>query len=93
MGKFLCLFLCFLLTNCALTAPDGVKELMDDIDRDRNIKKRDADLSFEGKPMFVKVRAYPQVAEGNIYGKQWVLLQIGREKVDLDQLMNDIEEN
>ena len=93
MARLLGILFCYLATGCALSPPEGIRELMQDIDHDRNEKRREVGVSFEGKPMFVKVRVYPKINEGNIFGKQWILLQIGREKVDLDKLMNDIEEN
>ncbi len=91
MTKLIIFLSVIALSGCALTAPDGKKELMEDIDHDRNQKKREY-LSFDGQPIFVKVRAYSQVREGNIYGKQWILMQLGKEKVDIDKLMNDIDE-
>ena len=91
MAKFIPFIIGVLLSGCALTAPDGKKELMDDIDRDRTQRKKE-DTSFDGQPVFVKVRAYSQIKEGTIYGKQWLLMQLGREKIDIDKLMNEIEE-
>ena len=78
-----------ILSGCALTVPEGTKELMDDISRDRAGQRNKNDI-FVGKTLFIKVRAYPRIEGTNIYGKQWILMKTGNEKVDLGALLNDI---
>lgn len=79
------------LGGCALTAPNGTKELMEDIAKDRatNLK---SDRSFDGRPIFVKVRAYPQFQNGHVYGKQWILMRVGREQLDIEQMTKELSE-
>lgn len=83
------LLLLAMATGCALTTPEGTKELLDDISRDRSGQRLQAD-HFLGKPIFLKVRAYPRIEGGIIYGKHWILMKTGNEKVDLNPLLNDI---
>ena len=93
MNKFIALISLVLLTSgCVLTAPDGKKELLNDIENDRNQKNVKQNM-FEGQPIFVRVRSYPQINEGNVYGKQWILMQVGREKIDLPKIINDVDED
>ncbi len=75
--------------GCALTVPEGTKVLLDDISRDKAGQRNQAD-NFVGKPVFLKVRAYPRVEGANIYGKHWILMKTGNEKIDLDPLLNEI---
>jgi hypothetical protein len=91
MNKILGLLSIVLLSSCSLTAPDGKKELLDDIERDR-YEKKPKEAIFEGDPIFVRVRAYPQISNGNVYGKHWILMQTGRQKIDLPKLINDVDE-
>ena len=88
------LFLLMLLSlvGCALTAPDGTRELMADIEFDRTHKDQRNRKALVGKPVFLKVRAYPQIRDGNIHGPHWVLLQVKRETLDLDGLIDTLEE-
>lgn len=76
--------------GCALTAPAGNKELLEDISRDRSGQQRIQSEHFMGKPIFLKVRAYPRIKGGSIYGKHWILVKIGNEKIDFSPLLNDI---
>ena len=84
-------YLLMILGGCALTAPNGEKVLMDDIQNDRERLKEKPSI-FEGGPVFYKVRSYPRIIEGNIHGKHWILLQMKRERLDEYELMKSIEE-
>lgn len=79
------------LSSCALTAPNGEKILLEDIKKDRE-KQIKQPTTFEGKPTFYKVRAYPKAIDGNIHGKHWILLQTKREKISEDDLVKSLEE-
>ncbi len=91
MKKIIVAVLFLSLMSCSLRPPDGSKELMEDIERDRKLTKP-ADVSFEGRPIFVKVRAYPQIRNGHIYGRHWILMRIGREKIAVDELVKPLSE-
>lgn len=80
-----------LLNACALTAPDGVKELELDLKRDQESRALNRPEPLEGSPIFLKVRAYPQLRNGVIYGSQWILMPVGREKMDFEGLIRGLE--
>lgn len=89
MSKIIILLISLLAYGCALTAPKGTQELLEDIKRDKSNDRNPGEL-FVGKPIFIKVRAYPRVEESNIYGKHWVLMKIGNEKIDVVPMLNEI---
>ncbi len=90
MDKLLILsFLLLTASGCALTVPDGTKVLLDDISRDKS-GQRIQSANFEGSPIFLKVRAYPRIEGANIYGKHWILMKTGNEKIDLNPLLDEI---
>jgi hypothetical protein len=89
MAKLLTIFVFLLTYGCALTAPEGTKELMEDIGRDRSIQRNQSE-KFVGKPIFIKVRAYQRIEGANVYGKHWILMKTGNEQIDLDPLLNDL---
>ncbi|MCB9229704.1 MAG: hypothetical protein H6618_08845 [Deltaproteobacteria bacterium] len=80
------------LVSCATTAPDGTRELSADIEHDRSLRMQGDRKDLVGKPVFLKVRAYPQIRDGNIHGPHWILLQVKREPLDLDGLIDTLEE-
>lgn len=80
------------LVSCAVTAPDGTKELSADIEHDRSLRMQGDRKDLVGRPVFLKVRAYPKIRDGNIYGPYWILLQVKRETIDIDGLINTLEE-
>ena len=90
--KPLLLLMVFSLVGCSLTAPDGTRDLMADIEYDRTQRDQKDRKALVGKPIFLKVRAYPQIRDGNIHGPHWVLLQVKRETLDLDGLIETLEE-
>ena len=77
--------------GCALTAPDGSRELLDDIKRDK-ATLADQSAPFAGRPIFVKVRAYPRIENANIHGKHWIFLKVGNEALDIKKLLGDLKE-
>lgn len=89
MDKLATLIVLVLTYGCALTAPDGTKELLEDINQDKANKRPQAE-NFVGKPIFYKVRAYPRIEGTTVYGKHWILLKTGHEKLELDPLLNDL---
>lgn len=80
------------LISCAITAPKGTRELSADVEHDRSLRFQNSRKDLVGKPVFLKVRAYPQIRDGNIHGPHWILLQVKREALDLDGLLNTLEE-
>ena len=77
----------FLLLSqaCALTAPEGSRELEAEIKADRQKK---SPLSVHlGRPQYVKVRSYRKILGGDIHSDHWIYLQIGREKLGINDLI------
>ena len=85
------LFLLMSLGGCALNAPKGVRELSAEIDYDRRLRLQGDRKDLVGKPVFLKVRAYPKIQDGNIYGAHWILLQVKRESIDINELIDSLE--
>jgi len=79
--------LLFVLFGCA-TKPDGVKTLSAMVKSDLLDQKHMSKNVSEGRPIFIKSYAYPQVTEtGDIFGGGWVHIYVGREKVDFEQVI------
>lgn len=92
MIKQLNICIVLLISGCSLTAPDGKKQLLEDIERDRELGRQDSNPIL-GKTKFLKVRAYPQLSQGNIHGGHWILLNVGREQIDFDDLWKEVDDN
>lgn len=90
MARLLLILSLLNLCACALTAPKGNQELLDDIKRDKASVRNPAEI-LVGKPLFIRVRAYPRIDESNVYGKHWILMKIGNEKMELSHLINETE--
>ena len=89
MIRFLTLLIILTTYGCALTTPPGTKELLDDISRDKAHQRRHSN-QFIGKAVFLKVRAYPRVDGPNVYGKHWVLMKTGNEKIDVERMLDGL---
>lgn len=79
-----------LVTACALRAPTGTKELIEDIRRDRASVPKDFSI-LEGAPVFIKVRAYPRATDQAIYGHQWLLVKRRRKPINPAKLLEELK--
>ena len=91
MSQLWILLIVISLSGCALNAPRGVRELSAEIEYDRNLRLQGDRKDLVGKPVFLKVRAYPKIQDGNIYGAHWILLQVKRESIDINKLIDSLE--
>lgn len=80
-------FFVLLMSSCALTAPDGVKQLSKAIEEDRLKESQTYQDVYVGRPKFIKIRAYTRVEGGHIFEDHWIHLQIGRENLKIKELI------
>lgn len=77
----------FGLIGCA-TKPDGEKTLSAMVKSDLIEQKQMSKNVSEGRPIFIKSYAYPQVTEsGDVFGGGWVHIYVGREKVSFEDVI------
>lgn len=80
--------LLFLISSCAISEPDGIRQLESAIQADKQ-RREIAREPFHGRPLFKKVKAYRQIQDGNVYGEHWIYLNVGREKLNLDEMLGN----
>jgi hypothetical protein len=83
---FAILSMTLLLNACALSAPDGEKQLEKIIEADKRQDGVDRD-AFAGRPRFLKVRSYKQIYNGDIHSEHWIFVQVGRENLSIEDLV------
>lgn len=86
--KYLILVTMIVASGCTLTAPEGEKQLMEEIRADRERQNRSTNI-YLGRPKMIKVRAYRQVVNGDVHGDHWIYLQVGRENLKIDDLIGE----
>lgn len=72
------------ITSCI--TPKGDKQLKAAIEADM-LNKKAGSLVLEGRPQFMKVLAYPKIIEGNIYDESWIWLNVGKEKLNISDII------
>lgn len=74
--------------GCA-TIPDGELQLGPKIVRDMRESRTSTQALNKGRPIYIEARSYPQILEsGDIWAGGPVLLNLGREDLSLDSLVN-----
>ena len=79
----------FLSQACTFTAPDGVRELSLDIEKDQ-VKTASPSI-LEGNPVFIKVMTHPRIEGSNLVGRHWMLLSLGRKRLDTRALSRSLD--
>lgn len=74
--------------GCA-SSPEGTAELAKRVDGDLKTVKSPRRNISDGRPMFAEVQSYPQIlASGDIWMGGDILLNIGREEMNLSELVD-----
>lgn len=88
MKKVLFTAITLLLPHCA-TKPDGTRTLSPMIEADIKDQKTAAQDVTQGRPIFIKTYAYPQILDsGDVWSGGWVQVFIGREQMSFDNFLN-----
>ena len=75
------------ITSCS-SSPSGENVLMDTLNRSKTEQNLKPNIK-QGKPIYYKAYAYPQIlSSGDIWGGGEVFVEMGREKFDLNSLIN-----
>ncbi len=81
------LLLFFLLSNCS-SLPEGEGVLTKMVEEDQGKVEGQNEQVYRGRPIFVKVTAYPQMlAQGDIFAGGEILLSVGREELSLEEIL------
>lgn len=91
MNYLLIMFIALFFHGCALNSPDGEKQLSVAINQSLIDSQRDRSM-FEGRAKVILVKSYPRVEKGVIHLGHWVILQVGREKVSIDDYIRNVGE-
>ena len=77
-----------LLYGC-VTLPDGDLQLAPRLVKDRRSQRETGESLKCGRPLFVEVQCYPRLATtGDLLGQGTILMNIGREVVSLDEVLD-----
>ena len=78
-----------LVLSC--TTPKGSYVLKEQLRESRGALKSKGFIS--GRPQYVRAYKYPKIIGNNVYGGQWVLLNVGFEKVEIENIYKKLTED
>ncbi|MBX9839219.1 MAG: hypothetical protein K2X69_13020 [Silvanigrellaceae bacterium] len=84
--KLYLLLIALLISSCA-SSPSGENILMNNVNKNKSENTK-SNIK-QGKPIYYKAYAYPQIlSTGDIWGGGEVFIEMGREKFDLNTIIN-----